>query len=890
MAIVTRLSKGSKLTIEEMDNNLLSLETDISANVSAITSKLDKGAYTGSAKDLENAIIAAVTGASGISITPTSPAPSGTGIASFTATQAGTYTNYGGVVVNANSFAIISRSATSVFSISQTALVLPDSKINLWTAKVYAIGDQVNYLGKDWTANAATVAGDVPGTSSKWSERLIGYRAELTVDVTNTTKAVTGNAVFDHIENKMKNFTTFLPKFSVGSQTGIGTTNQIYANKFIFNYPQTIDSITVKAGTANVVVTKINLTTNLRTIIATLNKTIDGVETFSLPLTTLELNEYIGINSAKIYYQGAGTVLGVWEDKTPNFVSTAGIEIAYSLSNSTLKFDIFGSSQLAKDYADTLVTMPIVPFLPINKISDQLSSTINNKLYANKFIFTYPQKINDITINAGVGNIVVTKINIVTNVRTTITNLFKKIEGVESFTIPVTTLQDNEYIGINSSAKIYYQAGGTVLGVWEDNVTNFRNTTTIEIAYSLGFYQKLKEVVQLYSDDTAKNKSDIAVLQYTVLTASTGKYASLFKDDFSTVKADWVATGSWNINTTSKEVTTTSLGAANPFRLNRIYNLDDRYLTTQLSFGSDTLMRIHCKRGTAGEGESLFGIDALNSKIIIYRSASDNPTTSSGVTTTILKETPVTIVANRNYILELWKDVTTSRIVLIDTVSGVKTILEHNGWEAGRQNVNYSFYLESGTTFKIKSTEVFGKNRPFIVAVGDSITEGVMVIDRTQRYASLIKADGVNLVISAMGGDNIDGVNAKFETEYKFILPKYIMVLIGANGGNTLAKWNTFISNCEAYGIIPIIHYNTCQYTSNVHIATNNIIATLNKTGCRFDFATAINNDPIGTGATNGSDSRYNAALYYDSGLHPKEAGNIEMYKRFKIDFPQIFN
>jgi hypothetical protein len=124
MAIVTRLGKGSKLTIEEMDNNLLSLETDISGNVSSITSKLDKGSYTGSAKDLENAIISASTGASGISIVPTSPAPTGTGIASFTATQAGTYTNYGGVVVAANSFAIISRSAAGVFSISQTALDL----------------------------------------------------------------------------------------------------------------------------------------------------------------------------------------------------------------------------------------------------------------------------------------------------------------------------------------------------------------------------------------------------------------------------------------------------------------------------------------------------------------------------------------------------------------------------------------------------------------------------------------------------------------------------------------------------------------------------------------------------------------------------------------------
>ncbi len=91
-----------------------------------LTDKLSKGGYTGTAEDLRVLILSYSTGASGVSIVPTSPAPSGTGIASFTATQAGTYTNYGGVVVNANSFAIISRSAAGVFSISQTALDLTD--------------------------------------------------------------------------------------------------------------------------------------------------------------------------------------------------------------------------------------------------------------------------------------------------------------------------------------------------------------------------------------------------------------------------------------------------------------------------------------------------------------------------------------------------------------------------------------------------------------------------------------------------------------------------------------------------------------------------------------------------------------------------------------------
>jgi lysophospholipase L1-like esterase len=50
-------------------------------------------------------------------------------------------------------------------------------KVTTWSAGAYALGDQVNHLGKDWTANAATVAGDVPATSTKWVERLSGYAA-----------------------------------------------------------------------------------------------------------------------------------------------------------------------------------------------------------------------------------------------------------------------------------------------------------------------------------------------------------------------------------------------------------------------------------------------------------------------------------------------------------------------------------------------------------------------------------------------------------------------------------------------------------------------------------------------------------------------------------------
>ena len=91
--------------------------------INLVVESLLKGGYVGTAADLKTLIVSASTGASGKSIVPTDT-PEGTGIKSWTATQAGTYTNFGGVVVNANSFAVISRDAAGVFSISQTTLDL----------------------------------------------------------------------------------------------------------------------------------------------------------------------------------------------------------------------------------------------------------------------------------------------------------------------------------------------------------------------------------------------------------------------------------------------------------------------------------------------------------------------------------------------------------------------------------------------------------------------------------------------------------------------------------------------------------------------------------------------------------------------------------------------
>jgi lysophospholipase L1-like esterase len=312
--------------------------------------------------------------------------------------------------------------------------------------------------------------------------------------------------------------------------------------------------------------------------------------------------------------------------------------------------------------------------------------------------------------------------------------------------------------------------------------------------------------------------------------------------------------------------------------------------------GIDTKLMIPVVWGgtiNGGEGASCFAVDFSGKKLIIYSvGAPDNQETASGYTTTELNTTviPDNVIGAREYIIELHKDGTNHILRLFDTLTGEKVEVSHNGWAAGRQNQYYGFYVDSGTLPTIMNMEVWSLNKPDVVFAGDSITEGVMVVDRSRRYAEQFRTNNPlkKVVISARGGDTIDGILAKFATEYNIYRPKKLSVLIGANGGNTLAKLQQLKSNCDAINCTLILNYRTCQFGTNMHIDGNNLIAQIGVNGARFDIATALNNNPIG--ATDGSDPRYNPALYYGTGgLHPNNDGDDKMYNRLIVDVPEMF-
>ena len=144
--------------------------------------------------------------------------PAGTGRAYWIALKSGTYPNYGGVVVGSNEIAFIVRDAAGAFSISKTGLDLssvigppgPVStvpgpigpqgsslKVPSFVNQAYPIDSQVNYLGKDWISNTATVVGDIPGTSIKWGERLSGYLEKKPIEYQSIKDIRLGKNLFD---------------------------------------------------------------------------------------------------------------------------------------------------------------------------------------------------------------------------------------------------------------------------------------------------------------------------------------------------------------------------------------------------------------------------------------------------------------------------------------------------------------------------------------------------------------------------------------------------------------------------------------------------------------------------------------------------------------------
>ena len=448
-------------------------------------------------------------------------------------------------------------------------------------------------------------------------------------------------------------------------------------------------------------------------------------------------------------------------------------------------------------------------------------------------------------------------------------------------------------------------------------VSAYTNITTVEYK---PVDVNIPQEIQRVNKNLKSIQEDVNSLQTKVEdlnVAEHEEYIEVFSDDFSTKKDDWILGSSWAWDTNNKEMRPTTVGNINTecVRLNRVYQCDKHIVRFNAKLYPDSVVNICAQRtsNNTGEGESFWQINCAENKLKMFYAGPEFNYWRGVDTARVHTESDITfdVVSGREYAIEVEKNDFTFTLRIFDSITGRSSIVETVGWNAGRLQYYYTFSLGGGTPFAISKFRVFMINNPRVVFVGDSITEGVGMYSTDinaansmyNRYAELARKKIGKSCISAVGGDVIDTIIKKFNSEYNIIKPKYLSIHIGTNGGittNTEDKFKEVINLCEAIDCIPIINIISCGASGN-YIAINQMLLNLSESEeykgrfkyCRFDYATSVDNYPwVDSGhltTMEGRETRVDSSLMTD-GTHPNGAGSIKMYNRFSIDVPEIFN
>ena len=183
------------------------------------------------------------------------------------------------------------------------------------------------------------------------------------------------------------------------------------------------------------------------------------------------------------------------------------------------------------------------------------------------------------------------------------------------------------------------------------------------------------------------------------------------------------------------------------------------------------------------------------------------------------------------------------------------------------------------------------------IIYGDSITEGL--------YASSEEKSWSNLIRDALGKDNccvsgrctckIQHVSRRIAFECAILKPKYIMVHIGTNGGNTVDNITNLIKQIKNLGAIPIINTIICTATST-QSSINTIIRQAlntysNETILSADCqAATCKNFNVADGVNRACFSNDGGTTILHEGYHPSDYGHELMFKQVVKDIPQLFS
>ena len=350
----------------------------------------------------------------------------------------------------------------------------------------------------------------------------------------------------------------------------------------------------------------------------------------------------------------------------------------------------------------------------------------------------------------------------------------------------------------------------------------------------------------------------------------------------SAISSDFVSNNNWSI--ANGRLVSTSAGINNHLVHNKYITIGQKYTYCKFTVHSDTVFGIGWLSSAYAQDGSLFTANASEGAINIHEAWS-----SAGTIPTVKYTLPYTFVDGRDYLIKIRKDGHTNYMSIIDcltgaeseTIQSVQTSTSgSNEFAGGRQMDRMQLVHLSGTSPDIEYIRCCASYKePLIVVYGDSITEGDRVYNG-QTYVDLMKkALGEERVMcSGLSGSKISNLITRMQFELPLLKPKFVMVSIGTNGGNTQALFNQAKQVIESNGAIPIVNVPPMGYSDLDTVRS--YVLNLGITTARFDIATAINND-VSQGK--------NTALFADT-YHPNSNGHIAMFNRLKSDCNILFN
>lgn len=321
-------------------------------------------------------------------------------------------------------------------------------------------------------------------------------------------------------------------------------------------------------------------------------------------------------------------------------------------------------------------------------------------------------------------------------------------------------------------------------------------------------------------------------------------------------------------------------GIGNQLVLNKNIDIDDIKIVATVELSAlDCVVLMGAKSTNSTLYGSVIQFDFANQVIKI---GERNAGTS--LPTSYVKTYPIGIIDGLKYQLEVGRKARKVYAAVVNYKTGLRTEViveelasDNYAFSAGMLYDNPTIALVSGSSVYMQRWACAIPTNVNVAILGDSITQGHGVA-YNETWAYMSGQYFGNCALMGRSAGTIDQTLSQVKDILPVMKPKYAMVTIGTNGGNTASKLSEVVKGIEAVGAVPIINHIYMNNRANgdwYPSTANALIDSLKVLTVNMDIATAVNNEP---------QKGLNTVLFQSDKLHLNAAGHFACYERVLAD------